>query len=79
MQLQLVKSFWGMEGSLPEKMQRIAEAGFVAVEGRPAGIGSVEEFMPLCREYQLDYIAMVLTEPQRKLYFLCLWEQLYSQ
>ena len=62
MQLQLVKSFWGMDGSLPEKMQRIAEAGFVAVEGRPAGIGSIAEFMPLRREFKLDYIAMVLTE-----------------
>ena len=62
MKLKLVKSFWGMDGTLREKMQRIAEAGFVAVEGRPAGIGTVEEFMPLRQEFNLEYIAMVLTE-----------------
>lgn len=62
MQLKLVKSFWGMDGTLREKMQRIAAADFVAVEGRPAGIGTVEEFMPLRKEFKLDYIAMVLTE-----------------
>ncbi len=62
MELKLVKSFWGMEGSLPNKMRRIADAAFAAVEGRPAGIGPVEEFMPLRKEFQLDYIAMVLTE-----------------
>lgn len=62
MQLKLVKSFWGMEGTLREKMQRIVEASFVAVEGRPAGIGTVEEFLPLRKEFNLDYIAMVLTE-----------------
>lgn len=62
MQLKLVKSFWGMDGTLPAKMQRIAEAGFVAVEGRPAGIGTVEEFMPLRREFNLEYIPMILTE-----------------
>jgi len=62
MDLKLVKSFWGMEGTLPDKMQRIATSGFGAVEGRPAGIGTLEEFRPLLNEFQLDYVAMVLTE-----------------
>lgn len=62
MQLKLVKSFWGMEGFLPDKMQRIADAGFDAVEGRPVTIGDRDEFLSLRREYNLDYIAMVLTE-----------------
>lgn len=62
MKLKLVKSFWGMEGTLPDKMQRIAEAGFAAVEGRPVTIGDRDEFLSFRRAYKLDYIAMVLTE-----------------
>jgi hypothetical protein len=62
MQLKLVKSFWGMDGTLRDKMERIAAANFVAVEGRPAGIGTAEEFLPLRREFKLEYIPMILTE-----------------
>ncbi len=62
MELKLVKSFWGMAGTLREKMQRIAEAGFVACEGQPVGIGSVAEFLPLRREFNLEYVPMVLTQ-----------------
>ena len=62
MQLKLVKSFWGMTGTIPENMQRIAAAGYVAVEGRTAPIGDAKEFLKLRKDLNLDYVAMVLTE-----------------
>lgn len=62
MNLILVKSFWGMDGTIPENMQRIAEAGYAAVEGRTAPIGDAKEFLKLRQKLNLDYVAMVLTE-----------------
>ncbi|MFN0085261.1 MAG: sugar phosphate isomerase/epimerase family protein [Blastocatellia bacterium] len=62
MKLKLVKSFWGMDGSLEEKMRRIAEAGYAAVEGRVAGIEDLARFQELRAELGLDFVPMVLTE-----------------
>jgi sugar phosphate isomerase/epimerase len=62
MKLILVKSFWGMEGALRDKVRRIAEAGYDACEGQPANLGTVGEFVPLMREFKLAYVPMILTE-----------------
>ena len=62
MNLILVKSFWGMTGTIPENMQLIADAGYAAVEGRTAPIGEAKEFLKLRQKLNLDYVAMVLTE-----------------
>ena len=62
MNLKLVKSFWGMEGTLRDKMQRIAEAGYAAVEGQHLGLGAAHDFLSLRRTFKLDYVAMILTE-----------------
>ncbi len=62
MKLNLVKSFWEMEGSLHEQMRRIAEAGYVAVEGQHLNLGEAEAFLSLRREFKLDYVAMILTD-----------------
>ena len=34
MKLKLVKSLWGMEGTMKEKIRQIAEAGYAAVEAQ---------------------------------------------
>jgi hypothetical protein len=66
MQLKLVKSFWGMDSplyqSLADKMRHIASAGYVAVEGQHLNLGAADEFVALCREYKLEYVAMILTD-----------------
>lgn len=62
MKLKLVKSFWGMDGSLEEKMRKIAGAGYAAVEGRVAGIEDLGQFQELRAELGLDFVPMVLTE-----------------
>lgn len=62
MKLILVKSFWGMDGTLEEKVRRIASAGYAAVEGQaPAGEEAVL-LKRLLREHGLDFITMVITE-----------------
>lgn len=62
MKLKLVKSFWGMTGTLEENMRQIAAAGYHAVEARVAGIDDLRLFTRLREELQLDFIAMALTE-----------------
>jgi len=62
MKLKLVKSFWGMEGSLEEKVRRIAEAGYAAVEGQPPADDQADLLKRLLREHRLDFIPMVITE-----------------
>lgn len=63
MKLKLVKSLWGMEGTLAEKIKRIADAGYVAVEAQVPGEDQLPEFTRLLRKHQLEFIAMVITEP----------------
>src|SRR5258708_4395388 len=63
MKLKLVKSLWGMEGTLAEKIKRIADAGYAAVEAQVPGEDQLPEFTRLLGEHQLEFIAMVITEP----------------
>lgn len=61
MQLKLVKSTWGMEGSLEEQVRRIAAAGYEGIEmGIPAG-RSPSDLRKLLHDANLDLIAMVFT------------------
>jgi sugar phosphate isomerase/epimerase len=62
MKLTLVKSFWGMDGTLEEKVRRIAEAGFAAVEGQPPAGEEADRLKRLLREHRLAFIPMVITE-----------------
>jgi sugar phosphate isomerase/epimerase len=62
MKLKLVKSFWGMDGTLEENVRRIAEAGFAAVEGQPPAGEDGERLKRLLGEYKLEFIPMVITE-----------------
>lgn len=62
MKLKLVKSLWGMEGTLEEKAGRIAEAGYAAVEAQPPGEGQAGLFTRLLRNHRLEFIAMVITD-----------------
>jgi sugar phosphate isomerase/epimerase len=62
MKLKLVKSFWGMEGSLEEKVRQIAEVGYAAVEGQPPIDDEADLLRRLLREHHLDFIPMVITE-----------------
>ncbi|HMV48964.1 MAG TPA: sugar phosphate isomerase/epimerase, partial [Blastocatellia bacterium] len=63
MKLKLVKSLWGMEGTLAEKIRRIAEAGYVAIEAQVPGEDQLPEFLRLLSEHHLEFVAMVITEP----------------
>lgn len=63
MKLKLVKSLWGMEGTLAEKVRRIAEAGYVAIEAQVPGEDQLPEFLRLLSEHHLEFVAMVITEP----------------
>jgi hypothetical protein len=60
MELKLVKSTWGMTGSLEDNMKMIAEAGYEGVEA-PLPWGQEEEMKELLAKYQLDYIIQVFT------------------
>jgi sugar phosphate isomerase/epimerase len=61
MQLKLVKSTWGMEGTLEEQVRRIAEAGYRGIEmGVPAD-RSPADLRKLLSAEGLDLFAMVFT------------------
>jgi sugar phosphate isomerase/epimerase len=62
MKLKLVKSLWGMEGSLEDKIRRIAEAGYSAVEAQVPAEDQIDLFMRLLSEHRLEFIAMVITD-----------------
>jgi len=62
MKLKLVKSLWGMEGTLAEKVARIAAAGYVAIEAQVPTEDQLPEFLRLLSEHRLEFIAMVITE-----------------
>lgn len=51
-----------MEGSLEEKIRRVADAGYAAVEAQvPAG-DQIGLFTRLLREHKLEFVAMVITD-----------------
>ena len=62
MKLKLVKSLWGMEGTMAEKIRRIADAGYVAVEAQVPAEDQLPEFVGLLREHGLEFVAMVITD-----------------
>jgi len=62
MKLKLVKSLWGMEGTLAEKVRRIAEAGYVAIEAQVPAEDQLPEFVRLLREHNLEFVGMVITD-----------------
>ena len=62
MKLKLVKSLWGMEGSLADKIARIADAGYAAVEAQVPAEEQRDLFVTLLRQHQLEFVAMVITE-----------------
>jgi hypothetical protein len=62
MKLKLVKSLWGMEGTLAEKIERISAAGYIAVEAQLPAADQLPEFMHLLREHHLEFVAMVITD-----------------
>jgi sugar phosphate isomerase/epimerase len=61
MQLKLVKSTWGMTGTLAENLRRIADAGYAAVEMQLPPDEVLPEFRSLLQETKLAYVAMVIT------------------
>jgi len=62
MKLKLVKSLWGMEGTMAEKVRRIAEAGYVAIEAQVPAEDQLPEFVSLLRQHKLEFVAMVITD-----------------
>lgn len=62
MKLKLVKSLWGMEGTLAEKVRRIADAGYVAIEAQVPAEDQLPEFLSLLRQHKLEFVAMVITD-----------------
>ncbi|MEI8135312.1 MAG: TIM barrel protein [bacterium] len=62
MQLKIYKSLWGMEGSLEEQFERIANAGYDGVESAVKEISNVKKFSQLLQHHSLDYIPLIYTE-----------------
>ena len=62
MKLKLVKSLWGMEGTLAEKIERISAAGYIAVEAQLPAADQLPQFTRLLREHHLEFVAMVITD-----------------
>jgi len=63
MKLKLVKSLWGMEGTLEQNIKRIATSGYAAVEAQvPADQNQLHHFLNLLREYHLEFVVMVITD-----------------
>ncbi|MHA6484878.1 sugar phosphate isomerase/epimerase family protein [Paenibacillus sp. strain BS8-2] len=56
------KALWGMSGTLEEKVEAIAQQGYNAVEGPIPLSVSPSEFRKLIDQYQLHYIAQMITE-----------------
>ncbi|OMF26527.1 xylose isomerase [Paenibacillus sp. FSL H8-0548] len=55
------KAIWGMTGSLQEKIEKIAQAGYNAIEGPVPEAVSPSEFRALVEQYNLHYIAQMIT------------------
>jgi sugar phosphate isomerase/epimerase len=62
MQLKLVKSIWGMTGTLEQNLRQIAEAGYAAVEMQLPPVEQLDQFKRLLRELELELVAMVITQ-----------------
>ncbi len=63
MKLKLVKSLWGMEGTLEQNIRRIAVSGYSAVEAQvPSDENQLEHFLDLLRDNHLEFVAMVITD-----------------
>ncbi|MFC5451931.1 sugar phosphate isomerase/epimerase family protein [Paenibacillus aestuarii] len=62
MQLKLIKSLWGMNGSLESQIQQIAEAGYTGVEAAIGYMDNREELSRLLAQYKLELIAQVITK-----------------
>ncbi len=63
MKIKLVKALWGMNGGLDEIFSRISEAGYDGIEAPVPEPDKRERFQQLLKEYQLDYIAQVFSQP----------------
>src|SRR5437868_758314 len=64
MQLKLVKSTWGMTGTLEQNLRQIAEAGYAAVEMQLPPAEQLDQFKRLLCELRLDLVAMVITQTE---------------
>ena len=62
MKLKLVKSLWGMEGPIEDKIRRIAAAGYSAVEAQVPAKDQLGPFIRSLSEHKLEFIAMVITD-----------------
>src|SRR5690554_1951218 len=66
MKLKLIKSTWGMTGTLEEQFASIAEAGYDGVEAPVYFLERPEVFRKLLKQYGLDFIAQVVTFGEAK-------------
>ncbi|MDR6553268.1 sugar phosphate isomerase/epimerase [Paenibacillus qinlingensis] len=57
----IAKAFWGMEGTTEEKIRRIGEGGYNAVEAPVPDTMTPGAFRSLLDEYGLSYIAQMAT------------------
>jgi sugar phosphate isomerase/epimerase len=61
MKLKMMKATWGMEGSLEQQFEQIASAGYAGIESPVIFIDDPNRFKELLKEYNLDFIAQVVT------------------
>jgi len=61
MQLKLIKSLWGMSGSLESQIRQIADSGYTGVEAAIGYMDNRDELSRLLAQYKLELIAQVIT------------------
>ncbi|WP_216625358.1 sugar phosphate isomerase/epimerase family protein [Paenibacillus phytorum] len=61
MELKLIKSTWGMQGSYEELFKQIADAGYAGVETNLPNTQQEPLFKELLSKYKLDFIAQIQT------------------
>ena len=70
MDLKVYHAFWGMEGTLREKMERAAQHGYDGVEGPLPSLQEENEFHELREEFGLGYIPQIYTHGHHEESFL---------
>ncbi|WP_413375002.1 sugar phosphate isomerase/epimerase family protein [Alkalihalobacillus sp. 1P02AB] len=61
MDLKLMKSVWGMTGSLESKLQQIAKAGYAGVESPLPSLEDESYFLELLERFNLELIVQIYT------------------
>ncbi|MDF2669881.1 MAG: sugar phosphate isomerase/epimerase [Paenibacillus sp.] len=62
MKIKIIKTTWGMSGTLLEQTRKIIEAGYDGIETGIPQEDEIQPFLALVKEHNLEYIFQVATE-----------------